>query len=381
MPTVVPTLFNLKVRQTHNDTRIVAEHPLEVITPSPQWSYAVWTNSLPQDPPIDASARVAITVRLRVTTGRVGVGWTRAGSDEFVSERYFAREDEGAVVVHVPAAALPGRLMFRNVSPSGPSQFVLDGIDARVESGAPPYPVSVEHRSAHSDATAPEQGRHVFDDDRATSINRARLDFLARLDLQLAGKRVLDAGCGVGHHTTFYTSKGCTVVGVDGRAENIAVMKELYPQVEGIAGDVQEMDLDRLGSFDIVHCFGLLYHLDSPVVALRRLAKICREYLFLETMVCDSSAPVMVLADEPFTSNQALGGLGCRPSPSLVAMALDRLGFRHIYGTTAPPAHPDFLFEWKNNLDIIRGGHNLRCVFVASRSPVRHETLVELVSD
>jgi len=158
-------------------------------------------------------------------------------------------------------------------------------------------------------------------------------------------------------------------------------MKELYPQVNGITGDVQEMDLDGLGPFDIVHCFGLLYHLDSPVVALRRLAKVCREYLLLETMVCDSAAPVMVLADEPFTSNQALGGLGCRPSPSLVAMALDRLGFRHIYGTTRPPAHPDFLFEWKNNLDIVRNGHNLRCVFVAGRSPLTHESLVELVSE
>src|SRR5262249_9112037 len=148
------------------------------------------------------------------------------------------------------------------------------------------------------DAIVPESGRHVFDDDRATSINRARLDFLTGLDLALAGKRVLDAGCGVGHHTIFYTSRGCSVVGVDGRADNIAVMKELYPRVEGITGDVQEMDLDPLGSFDVVHCFGLLYHLDSPVVALRRLANVCREYLFLETMVCDSSAPVMVLADE-----------------------------------------------------------------------------------
>jgi hypothetical protein len=48
-------------------------------------------------------------------------------------------------------------------------------------------------------------------------------------------------------------------------------------------------------------------------------------------------------------------------------MALDRLGFAHIYGTAAPPRHPDFEFEWKNNLEITRNGHNLRCMFVASR--------------
>jgi hypothetical protein len=87
----------------------------------------------------------------------------------------------------------------------------------------------------------------------------------------------------------------------------------------------------------------------------------------------------MVLADEPFTANQALGGLGCRPSPSFIAMTLDRIGFRHVYGTTQAPAHPDFQFEWKNNLDITREGHNLRCVFIASRNPIRGQSLVELV--
>lgn len=378
MSILIQDLFDLRARHTHTDTTIVAAHPLEVITPSAQWSYALWTNSA-KTAQIDRSATITIVARLRVLTGRVGMGWTRAGSDDFVCERYLSADEDTVVVVRVPADALPGRLMFRNVNATGPSRFVLDGVEAQLDSRHVPYPVSVEHRSAQTEAVIPSSSREVFDDDLAVTINRARLDFLASLDLPLSGRRVLDAGCGVGHHSPFYLSRGCSVVGIDGRRENIAAMQELYPQVEGITGDVQEMALEPLGPFDIVHCFGLLYHLDSPIVALRQLAKVCREYLFLETMVCDSTAPVMVLADEPFTANQALGGLGCRPSPSMVAMALDRIGFRHVYGTTTPPSHPDFTFKWKNNLEISRDGRNLRCLFVASRAPIERESLIDLI--
>ena len=234
----------------------------------------------------------------------------------------------------------------------------------------PPYPVTVTHRDASAIAGVVRIDQHVFHDDPALAINRARLDFLASLDLPLEGKRVLDAGCGVGHHTPFYTSRGCQVVGIDGRPENIEEMKHRYPQVEGLVGDLQTMDLEALGSFDVVHCLGLLYHTDSPVQALRRLTSVCRGQLVLETIVCDADGPIVLLADEEGSANQALAGLGCRPSPSFVAMALNRLGFRYVYGTTRPPQHPDFQFEWRNTLDARRDGANLRCMFVASRTPV-----------
>ena len=266
----------------------------------------------------------------------------------------------------------------RTDTPSGLTRFVQASPSPPASDVAPPYPISVTHRELGLDVDAPLSDHHVFDDGLAVGINRARLDFLATIDLPYAGTRVLDAGCGVGHHTPFYVSRGCRVVGIDGRAENIALMKQLYPDVEGLAGDLQTMDLEPLGPFDIVHCLGLLYHLDSPVATLRKLASVCREYLILETMVCDAKAPMMMLADEQLSTNQALAGVACRPSPSFVAMTLDRIGFPFVYGTTAPPAHPDFQFEWKDNLDITRNGQNLRCMFIASRRPVASSHLVEL---
>jgi len=380
MVTPLLDLFDLRVREIPTGSEIVAAEPFELVTPAPQWSYAVWAVPARALPDGEEPARVVIAISLFVRSGRIGVGWTLHQSDDFLVERYIDEGSDGAVVLRVPAKAFPGRLMFRNVSAAGPSRFVLRDLQARLETGAPRYPVSVEHRDMASEAATFSAGSGVFDDNLATTINAARLGFLARLDLPLSGKRVLDAGCGVGHHTPFYLARSCKVVGIDGRPENIATMKELYPEVEGVVGDLQSLDVERLGTFDIVHCLGLLYHLDSPIAALRRLASLCSDLLILETMICDAKQPVMVLADEPASVNQALAGIGCRPSPSFVAMALDRIGFPHIYGTTDPPKHPDFQFEWRDTLETVRDGHNLRCMFVASRRPIHSAHLVELIA-
>ena len=123
-----------------------------------------------------------------------------------------------------------------------------------------------------------------------------------------------------------------------------------------------------LGLFDVIHCFGLLYHLDSPIAALRIFESMCRGLLILETMVCDSSRPLSILADETLAASQALEGMGCRPSRSFLTLALNRVGFAYVYGAAQPPVHPDFQFDWRDNLDTSRNGNPLRCVVVASRT-------------
>src|SRR5262249_21289421 len=120
-------------------------------------------------------------------------------------------------------------------------------------------------------------------------------------------------------------------------------------------------------------------HLDSPVAALRRIEEVCRGVVLLETMVVDAEQPVMVLADETFAVNQAMAGVGCRPSPSFVTLALNRVGFPYVYAAASPPYHPDYKFEWCNNLDTIRDGNNLRCVFVASRTRLENPALIPLL--
>ena len=117
--------------------------------------------------------------------------------------------------------------------------------------------------------------------------------------------------------------------------------------------------------------------ISSPVIALRRMHDVCDHVLLLETIICDSSASMMMLADETGALNQALAGLGCRPTPTFIVTALNRIGFRFIYGTTTSGASR--FLEWRDNGDTVRDGHNLRCIFVASRKALQAKHLIELL--
>ena len=105
----------------------------------------------------------------------------------------------------------------------------------------------------------------VFLTPSALAINLARQRHLASLGLNISGKRVLEVGAGIGLHTPFYLERGCNVVVTDGRNENV---QEAHRRLPGVETD--ELDLEtgesllRLGRFDIVYCYGLLYHLGNP---------------------------------------------------------------------------------------------------------------------
>ena len=239
----------------------------------------------------------------------------------------------------------------------------------RAPDAAASCPVTVAARDVAAEPVPAGGGIDAFETADALAINRARLDHLASLGLPLQGRRVLDVGCGVGHLSQFFLQRGCSVVAVDGRETNLEALRLRYPGLESRRVDVDTESLAPLGRFDVVFCYGLLYHLENPVAGLRSMAAVCDDMLLLETLVCDSARPTMVLVDEPRVQNQALGQLGSRPSPAFVVMALNRVGFRNVYAARVPPDHPDFRFRWRDDLSISRGPANLRCVFVASRSP------------
>jgi SAM-dependent methyltransferase len=221
-------------------------------------------------------------------------------------------------------------------------------------------------------------GVESFDTDAALEINEARLAHLASLELPIEGRRVLEVGAGVGRLTSFFLDRGCSVVVTEARAENVDELRRRLPTVDASEADVEE-SLEHFGSFDVVFCYGLLYHLESPLRALRNMAAVCTDLLLIETMVCDARLPVLRLEDETTSVNQALGGLAHRPSPSYLAVALNRVGFDHVYAAAHPPDHPDYRFSWVDNLDTARDGALLRGIFVASRTPRAEPGLASLL--
>src|SRR5271166_6116213 len=87
----------------------------------------------------------------------------------------------------------------------------------------------------------PEGGRGVgvFDSADALAINHARMTHVGSLDLPIAGRTVLDVGCGVGHLSRFFVERECKVVCIDGREENIADLRSRFPDQEAHVANVE----------------------------------------------------------------------------------------------------------------------------------------------
>jgi len=238
---------------------------------------------------------------------------------------------------------------------------------------------TIARRDFGSEAIPEGGDMRVFDVEPALRINAARRDAIEALGLDFEHKRVLDVGSGPGHFVSMYLSRGCQVTAVDGRVDIVDECRRRHPGVRCVAGDVQTLDLVTLGRFDVVHCLGLLYHLESPIAALRNIVRVCDGLLILESIITDAAGTVMGIADEPKTVNQAVGGLGCRPTPSFIALALNRIGFPHVYGFAEPPHHEDFRFESRLDGAWQRDGHPLRAMFVASHLPLTRPTLIPLL--
>jgi SAM-dependent methyltransferase len=248
-----------------------------------------------------------------------------------------------------------------------------------LSTGRVPYPITVRRSPLHP-AAVPPGGVECFDTPEALELNQARLDHLRSLSLPLEGKRVVDVGCGVGHLAQFFVARGCDVLCVDARKENLDRLGVLYPGLKARVFDLERDSFEDLGRFDVVFAYGVLYHLEDPFRAVRGLASICDDLLLLETMIADHPLPLVRVAEETSTYSQALQRVGSRPTPSFIVLALRAAGFRYVYAPRTPPAHRDFRFQWKSDMSDVRGGHPLRCTFVASRRALPNSSTLSLLS-
>ncbi len=65
----------------------------------------------------------------------------------------------------------------------------------------------------------------------------------------------------------------------------------LKSRVVDVVADFTTVDLGRLGTFDVVFFFGVLYHLREPFAAIERLAQVTRQLAIIETEAFAYSDP------------------------------------------------------------------------------------------
>ncbi len=59
--------------------------------------------------------------------------------------------------------------------------------------------------------------------------------------------------------------------------------KALSSKVEAIVGDFLKVDVRQIGTFDVVFFLGVLYHMENPLEAMKRVAEFTKQLAIIET--------------------------------------------------------------------------------------------------
>jgi tRNA (mo5U34)-methyltransferase len=138
------------------------------------------------------------------------------------------------------------------------------------------------------------------------SVHRTRRELIephARAALEAAGPdaRALDIACSEGYFSHALLSWGASeVVAVDIRDVNIRRAK-LVRDHSGIPAerlsfkqaDVFDLRPEELGTFDVVLCLGLIYHLENPVGAVRVARSLTRSLCVIESQLTRQEEPIV----------------------------------------------------------------------------------------
>ncbi len=119
----------------------------------------------------------------------------------------------------------------------------------------------------------------------------------------VAGRRVLDVGCGPGTITVDVAQRvaPAEVIGIDVGAEVIAKATAARPDdVDNVSfaeGSVYQLDFAD-SRFDIVHAHQVLQHLSDPVAALREMRRVCKPNGVVAVRDADYRAMAWAPADD-----------------------------------------------------------------------------------
>lgn len=221
-------------------------------------------------------------------------------------------------------------------------------------------------------------------DEKTRRCLRIATDFFGS---DLSGLRVLDLGAGEGGLSLEFAAHGAEVVCIEGRAMNIA-KAEFVASALGLNIDFRCQDVRQLRTkerYDLVLCFGLLYHLDaaSAFTLLQSIGAICERLFILDTHFSTHPTEHVrikgatwhghhVQEYEPETPAEQMAKMAWaaldNPSsfwfskPSLLNI-IGKAGFNTVYEVSFP-----FTFDFWNRATEVRYRYRDRLTVVCARS-------------
>jgi 2-polyprenyl-6-hydroxyphenyl methylase/3-demethylubiquinone-9 3-methyltransferase len=121
-------------------------------------------------------------------------------------------------------------------------------------------------------------------------INPLRLDWITDI-VPIAGKRVLDVGCGGGILADAMARRGAEVLGIDlaTKALRVAQLHALEAQTSGVQYreiSAEALAVEQPESFDVVTCMEMLEHVPDPSSVVRACAQMVKPggHVFFSTI-------------------------------------------------------------------------------------------------
>ncbi len=194
---------------------------------------------------------------------------------------------------------------------------------------------------------------HTYEDWRLKRINK--LLAIYGLDY-FKGKKVLELAGGHCDIGAFLADIGADVLCLEGRAQNVqfASLKHRRLRTLKIVEFNLEEDFSSFGHFDLIIHFGLLYHLKNVDKHLENCFGMTND-LILETVVLNSLDPLgIIYCDErTHVDEEALEGVGCRPSPFYVERIAEQNGFETIryFDADLNSGAGQFYYDWEHKND------------------------------
>ena len=134
------------------------------------------------------------------------------------------------------------------------------------------------------------------------AINPLRLEWIQECAGSLAGKKVLDVGCGGGILSDAMARRGAEVLGIDLATKSLRVaqlhaLEAQTPRVTYREVSVEALAAEQPGSFDTVTCMEMLEHVPDPGSVVRACAQLVKPggWVFFSTINRNPKAYLMMI--------------------------------------------------------------------------------------
>lgn len=205
----------------------------------------------------------------------------------------------------------------------------------------------------------------------ARQLNNAVINHLSNLMFEFENKKILETGCGgVGDITQFLLTKNADVTLNDFRIENIeSLMININKKLPFNNWDLNEIVNDQI-VFDIIICYGTLYHLYNLENAFQNLSKLCKEFTIINTCTSGKNDNEPNIVFEGKGNEQSSNEYGSRPGRLFIWNELKK-NFKYVYCTKTQPDYIEFPISFPSN------HHASRNVFIGSHIELNNNNLID----